>query len=129
YGGGNETVREDMASEIVPVGFGPSDSVFEQRDRVKVPPDTVLDVYYPIPYYSRPNLRIHDGEGRVKIVQQSRDHFRVKNDGLFERDILWEAKGVKPVPAPVVQVAAPTNTDLPPLKQLPVEPVPVKPQP
>src|SRR5438270_245777 len=66
--GGGDTVREETSSEIVPVGYGPGETIFEQHDRVKVPPNGVLDVYYPVPFYSRPNLTIDGGEGRVKIV-------------------------------------------------------------
>jgi hypothetical protein len=126
--GNGEVVREESTSEIVPVGYGPGDALFKQDGKIHVPPDCSLDVYYPLPYYSRPNLTIEGGEGHVKVLLQHRDHFRIHNDGLFERDIFWVALGTRLVSTPGAEVLTPVKSEQPaPLpRELPAEPIPVQ---
>jgi hypothetical protein len=125
--GSGEVVREETTSEIVPVGYGPGDSLFKQDGKIRVPPDSSLDVYYPLAYFSRPNLTIEGGDGHVKVLLQHRDHFRIHNDGLFEHQISWTALGTRLTATPG-DVVTPAKAETPGLlpNELPAEPIPVQ---
>jgi hypothetical protein len=66
-----------------------------------------LDVYYPVPYASPPNLELK-GLGSYTIVDQQADHFRVRakveGNTIGWEGFDWTARGVRVVlPPPAVQ--------------------------
>ena len=66
-----------------------------------------LDVYYPVPYASPPNLELK-GLGSYTIVDQQADHFRVHNNGSF-LGFDWTARGMKvALQPPLVQPVSAT---------------------
>ncbi len=87
-----------------------------QRGKVAVPPGEELDVYYPVPFASPPNLRTETTFSDCSVIEQKPDHFRIKNPNVFSRDLTWEARGVysqayAPVPGgAVVVVPTPFGT-------------------
>jgi hypothetical protein len=123
--------HEDVVASApeMPVSTLPGDGVLEQAGTETVGEGHgVLDVYYPIPYISPPHLSVSSTFDEVKLIEQRRDHFRVRNTGAFARKFDWKATGVKlllaappPPPAPPGEAPAP--------RRLPAEPVPVAPQP
>jgi hypothetical protein len=127
--GGGETHEEVVnAPPETPVSYLPGDGILEQGGTETVGDGhAVLDVYYPMPYVSPPHLTVSSTFDEVKIIDQRRDHFRVKNTGSFKRNFDWRAKGVKVVLTPP-PVATPAPEPPAPLR-LPAEPVPVAPQP
>jgi|GEM_PF-3607814 len=80
---------------------------YTQAGSVHVEIGQELDVYYPVPYASPPNLEFK-GLGSYTIVDQQADHFRVHNNGgLLGFD--WTARGVKvALPPSLVQPASAT---------------------
>src|SRR5262249_19832252 len=76
-------------------GSSCEDGVSEHSGEVKVSAGRELDVYYPVPFASPPNLTLADDcdhvvqvEGRPDnfdcvLLEQQFDHFRVKNVGKF----------------------------------------------
>jgi hypothetical protein len=109
-----------------PANLPPGD-LREQHGTVVIPPDGFVDVYYPIPFVSTPNLELSRETERVSLIVQRRDHFRIKNTGLFERTVRWDAHGVtvalNPPPAPE-RPLEPGPAPVQPAK-LPPEPIPV----
>jgi hypothetical protein len=106
-----------------------SGDLLEQVGNVRVADHAEVDVYYPYPYISPPNLALEGDSDHCFIVQQRRDRFRVKNTGLFDRDVRWRARGLKLVLAPPVVVpASGPPPEARPVRQVPPEPVPVFPQ-
>ena len=67
------------------------DRASSQTGKANVPGGQQLDVYYPVPYATPPNLEIAD---EFVIVEQKADHFRVKNTSTFSRTVNWTARGV-----------------------------------
>jgi hypothetical protein len=102
-GGGNTEIRDS------------SDGTLKQSGSAKVPGDGELDVYFPTPYTSNPNLETGDDFDHCVVVQQYPDHFRVKNSSALAEDVKWTARGVRAV------ASAPAN----PPPQLPAEPAPI----
>lgn len=105
--------------------------LLDQEGAAAVPVGKAVDVFYPIPHSSPPNLTLDEDFGtvfdRCTLVEQQPDHFRVRNDGVFERKVHWKTKGVAftlaaPAPPPNVPAPAPAATTLPP------EPVPAGPK-
>jgi hypothetical protein len=128
--GGGETREEVVNSPPpeTPVSYVPGYGLLEQTGTETVGAGhSVLDVYYAIPYVSPPHLTISSTFDEAKVIEQRRDHFRVKNTGAFARSFHWKANGVKVLltPPPVA-----TPAPEPPARlRLPAEPVPVAPEP
>jgi len=81
FGGRTEVMtRED--------GPGP------QGGKVRLACGEELDVYYPLPYVSPPNLETERSSDDVRVVEQRADHFRIQNTSLFSRELTWTARGV-----------------------------------
>ena len=83
-----------------------------QHGATILPAGQELDVYYPAPFSSPPNLLTKSIFNDCLVVEQQPDHFRIKNPTPFSREVSWEARGL-PVtaPAPVqVNVAIPEPT-------------------
>jgi hypothetical protein len=80
-----------------------------------------LDVYYPLPYSSPPNVTVKATfhEDNFALIGQYPDHFRVKNTGHFGREMTWESKGLRLSSPPLTLPVTP-----PPAGGLPSEPVP-----
>jgi hypothetical protein len=83
-----------------------------QHGSVALHPGEELDVYYPVPYTSPPNLRLEDSLHSAYLLDQKPDHFRVKNAALFHaQEVSWTARGVTTtVP---VSVVSPVSTTAP----------------
>jgi hypothetical protein len=89
---------------------------YTQEGSVRVEIGQELDVYYPVPYASPPNLEFK-GPGSYTIVDQQADHFRVRakvesnSIGWVACD--WTARGVRavlpPPPVPAVSAAVPVE--------------------
>jgi hypothetical protein len=80
---------------------------YAQEGSVRVEIGQELDVYYPVPYASPPNLEIK-GPGSYTIVDQQADHFRVRakveGNTIGWEGFDWTARGVRVVlPPPAVQ--------------------------
>jgi hypothetical protein len=89
------------------------DEVFCQKGELQLKPGEELDVYYPVPYASTPNLELRDQFAGMRIVDQKPDHFRVSctHGTLGPLALEWKARGVKGQPA----VAATLDTTLAPV--------------
>jgi hypothetical protein len=123
--------RSERGPSVVPVAGG---QLLEQQGEAAIPAGQAVDVYYPVPHSSPPNLTLDEDFGtvfdRCALVAQQPDHFRVRNDGVFERKVHWKSKGMtvsltplappsSPAPPPPAPPTGPT---------LPAEPVPVEPK-
>jgi hypothetical protein len=101
---------------------GPDGTVC-QEGKVSLEHDQELDVYYPVPYASPPNLEIEGVSDGYEIIEQKADHFRIRckvlvigRDGRTHWN--WKARGSKcsPGAAPTVIVTPPAPPPaLPPL--------------
>ncbi len=98
------------------------DGSLQQRGSVSVPHEGEVDVYYPTPYISPPNLETDSSFNDHIIVEQKPDHFRVKNTELFPCDVSWTARG-KTAAEPQVSV----NINQPVASGIVSVPVPAKP--
>jgi hypothetical protein len=78
------------------------DPTLPQEGSVKVPANSQLDVFYPVPYGAVPNLTIEDSHGDCLIVEQKENHFRIHNKALAAVSVEWKAKGVRVAPAQTV---------------------------
>jgi hypothetical protein len=87
------------------------DGIVKQSGKIELDRGRELDVYYPIPYASTPNLELDDWFNNYRIIEQKADHFRVKNvGGAF--GVEWTARGVRACnPTPL---AVPVPTPAPP---------------
>jgi hypothetical protein len=100
-----------------------ADGELRQNGMTKIGAESEQDVYYPVPYLTPPYLELSLMRDNIKLIEQRRDHFRVKNIASDEKTIVWEAKGTRALLKPVSVVAAPQEA--PPPKKLPAEPEPV----
>ena len=100
-----------------------ADGELEQHGMTKIGAESEQDVYYPVAYLTPPYLDLDLMRDNIKLIDQRRDHFRVKNIASDEKTIMWKAQGTKALfkPAPV---AAPQQEAPAPMK-LPAEPQPV----
>jgi hypothetical protein len=89
------------------------DGTICQEGKVSLEGHQELDVYYPVPYASPPNLEI-EGDSGFDIIEQKADHFRLRckvlhigGDGRTHWN--WKARGPKcsPGAAPTVIVTPP----------------------
>lgn len=99
------------------------DGTFAQEGEVNVPGNGVLQVFYPAPYASPPNLTAEDTFNHLRIVEQTPGYFRVENTGGLSAKCCWKARGVRaavihpdspaggppPVPPPPLQPPPPTS--------------------
>jgi hypothetical protein len=101
---------------------------------VRIPADTCVTVYYPLPFAAKPNLELTDVFDRCRIVQQREDGFEARNTSHFSATAEWRARGQKiatssppsVVAAPVVDGAPPDQPPAP-ATELPTKPLPAKP--
>jgi len=54
-----------------------------------------VDVFYPVPYASPPNLVLEDFTHNYTVVDQKPDRFRLRNNGPFTPTCEWTAHGVR----------------------------------
>lgn len=96
------------------------DGAFVQEGKVQVAAGHAQIVYYPVPYNCPPNLEIDSCLHQCAVLEQRPDHFRVINNGAFNRTVGWTARGVKgPLvgpPPPPPELPAPI---LPPPRPIP----------
>ena len=89
-----------------------------QSGKVVVAAHTFLDVYYPIPYATKPTLVVPDHWGNCVVVIQTPTRFRVLNNSGSELTAEWKARGPKAPVQPAVllqpQVRTPAPTAYPP---------------
>ena len=95
---------------------------FEQKGEVCLDAQGEIDVYYPLPYVSPPNLTVEAESHKVVVLEQKPDHFRVGGFGK----LTWVARGVRVGPTVVVPVAP---SPPPPALAGPPPPVPPPPEP
>ena len=96
----------------------------EQKGELCLEAQGEIDVYYPLPYASPPNLTVDASSHHVVVLDQKPDHFRVTGTGKLK----WVARGVRV--GPTVVVPGPP-TPLPPalLSGPPPPPPPAPPPP
>jgi hypothetical protein len=102
----------------------PGDGLLEQEGSVNIPAHAYLDVYYPIPYISPPNLNVRCSWNDCLVVGQKPDHFRLHNPESSARHVDWKVKGVKVQMKPLVVTPAKASQPAP-TNELPPEPIPV----
>ena len=88
----------------------------KQSGSVSVPAGEELDVFYPKPFATPPNLTVSSTFDECVVIAQLPDHFRVRNAGLFARNADWEVRGeriVPPDPLPGETVPAPGSPACP----------------
>ncbi len=95
----------------------------EQKGELCLEAQGEIDVYYPLPYASPPNLTVDGPLHRAVILEQKPDHFRVAGSGKLK----WVARGVRASPPVVVPVAP--SPPPPALAGPPPAPVPPPPEP
>jgi hypothetical protein len=108
------------------LNFGGSDAVHDdhvlaQEGSVNVPPNTQLEVYYPIPFGSTPNLIIDDCDGDCQLAEQKENRFRIFNKNPAKSHAVeWKAKGMRIIAAlldrPPVLETPPDISVPPPVK-------------
>jgi len=101
------------------------DGISSQSGEVKVPGGQELDVYYPVPFASPPNLTVTSTWDDAVMVDQQADHFRVKNPGAFSERMRWEARGLKARP-PAVVVPVPATSPATPSSPPTAPPMPIE---
>jgi len=95
------------------------DQTYSQTGEMEVPPGQELEVFYPIPFASPPNLVIASSFSQCQMIEQRPDRFRVKNPTGLPHEVTWTARGMKgPPPGLVVlppgQATASNDPVLPP---------------
>src|ERR1700677_3056545 len=74
-----------------------------ERGVVTLQPAQELDVFYPVPFVSPPNLQVESefASQTFVVLEQKADHFRVRNESSFGFPIklTWNARGVRQKPA------------------------------
>jgi hypothetical protein len=101
---------------------------------IQVPAHACLNVYYPAPFSSKPNLEVTECFGRCEILEQREDGFRVRNNSIFTVTAEWQARGLRIVQIPPTAVvpteqidsSAPGHAPVP-AGDLPANPTPAKP--
>jgi hypothetical protein len=101
------------------ISFGPGclerhvgieDGVSTFRGKVHVPPESEVDVYYPLAFACNPNLELSDAFDHCDIVYQCSSGFRVRNTSRFSATARWKARGQRAVPPEAPTLAAPPST-------------------
>jgi hypothetical protein len=97
---------------------------FEQKGELCLEAQRELEVYYPLPYSSPPNLTVDGPLHHVVVLEQKPDHFRVAGTGKVK----WVARGTRAGPTVVVPgppaLSPPAALPGPPLLPAPPEPRP-----
>jgi hypothetical protein len=100
----------------------------EQKGELCLEAQGEIDVYYPLPYASPPNLTVDAASHKVVVLEQKPDHFRAYGAGKAK----WVARGVRLGPTVVVNgpPALPPPAPLPgPAPTPPPAPPPPEPRP
>jgi hypothetical protein len=100
--------------------------------KARVKPHSCLNVYYPAPFLSKPNLELEDTFDRLVVVEEREDGFRINNPSSCSVTGKWKARGLRPVPPPSPPGApaaneAPAPAPAAPSPELPPQPQPIKP--
>jgi hypothetical protein len=99
--GGRTVVQEDSLT-------------FTQEGSLVASAGQEVDVFYPVPYASPPNLVVEDLMHNSTLVEQKADHFRLRNDGHFSLSCSWTARGLRgsipQIDAQSVSTVVSTNT-------------------
>ena len=86
-------------------------ATFVQTRKLVLQPGQELDVYYPVPYASPPNLEIEDTWRSCVVIDQKPDHFRIRSDSrfgqVFGEDVKWTARGIRAATPIAVSVQPP----------------------
>jgi hypothetical protein len=93
------------------------DGTICQEGKTSVHKGEELDVYYPVPYASPPNLVLCGSSDDCEIIEQKADHFRIRCKGPFDRTPQWQARGLRcppPGATPTVVVTPPAPPAAPP---------------
>jgi hypothetical protein len=88
-----------------------------QEGKVSMHRGQELDVYYPVPYASPPNLELSGDADKCEIVEQKADHFRIRCKDPCDATPHWQARGLRcppPAPTPTVIVTPPASPPAPP---------------
>jgi hypothetical protein len=83
-----------------------------QTGRVDIPPGAILEIYYPVPYQSPPNLTIETSWQDCLIVEQKADHFKVKNPSGTAREVTWKARGLRIATSLAIVPPSPPNASV-----------------
>ncbi|MGH7169376.1 MAG: hypothetical protein ACRELF_05865 [Gemmataceae bacterium] len=100
-----------------------------QEGKVYLREGQELDVYYPIPYASLPNLELSGDDDDCVIIEQKADHFHIRYNGTIYAKPHWKARGLRcPQPAAIAPVIvpppdAPLSKDGPPSLLPPPTPI------
>lgn len=100
-----------LGCAVLSIGPTTADTSNHQSGKVTIPAGQELDVYYPGPFASPPNLQTETIFDDCLVIEQRPDHFRIKNPSPFSREVRWEARGVAvvyvdAVPGPSATVPA-----------------------
>jgi hypothetical protein len=88
-----------------------------QEGKVSLHKGHELDVYYPVPYASPPNLELTGDCDKCEIMEQKADHFRIRCNDSCDATPNWQARGVRRPPpeiTPTVVVTPPAPPPAPP---------------
>ncbi|HEY7428396.1 MAG TPA: hypothetical protein VH682_29455 [Gemmataceae bacterium] len=99
-----------------------------QEGKVSMHQGQELDVYYPVPYTSPPNLVLNGDADKCEIVEQKADHFRIRCKDPYDATPHWQARGLRCPPAaitPTVIVNPPVPPPVPPPTNNSPVPLPV----
>lgn len=82
-----------------------------QEGKVYLRQGQEVDVYYPVPYASPPNLELSGDSDNCEIIEQKADYFHIRYKGSIYAKPHWKARGQKCLPpgvAPAVIVPPPS---------------------
>ena len=105
-----------------------ADGTVCQEGKFELNPGSPLDVYYPAPYTSPPNLELRGDTEHCEIVEQDADHFRVQTRGQAKLDLHWKARGQRGavvLPPSKLMTPSPPPAVPPPKEGEPAAPVPL----
>src|SRR5437763_13446789 len=72
-----------------------TDISYAQSGELTLTCGQVIDVYYPVPYASPPNLTLKKSSDDCCVIDQKPDHFRVQNNCGLTREVKWTARGMR----------------------------------
>jgi hypothetical protein len=85
---------------------------FTQTGSVGVQKGQEIEVYYPVPFASPPNLQIDDMWNTHVVIEQTATHFRIRNDTPIRQvfggaSVDWTARGIRdPATVPAIPAAS-----------------------
>jgi hypothetical protein len=95
-----------------------------QEGKVSLHKGQELDVYYPAPYASPPNLELSGDCDKCDIIEQKADHFRIRCNDPCDATPHWQARGLRcPPPGttpPVIVTPSAPPPAPPPTNDAPV---------